>query len=118
MSNMYQISYDLIDSENTDNDWALKELIQELKDDVAAFGFVRPVATTLRFQSKFDRFAIYDSVKKWAGRVGVYWMTSWIPESNTKGRYCYQDAADGSLQKRVDEIIAEIAKDAEQNKDA
>lgn len=118
MSYMYQISYDLKDSENTDNDWALKELIQELKNDAAAFGFVRPVATTLRFQSESARFVIYDSVKKWAKRVGVYWMVSWIPESNAKGMYCFQDSADDSLQKRIDKIITEITEEAEQNKGA
>lgn len=42
MSNMYQVSYDLKDSENTDSDWALKELIRELKDKVKATHFDCP----------------------------------------------------------------------------
>lgn len=109
MSNMYQVSYDLKDSENTDSDWALKELIRELKDKVKATHFDRPVATTLHFLSKSERSEIYKSVTTWAGKVRAYWMVSSVPQTDSPGKYCYNEVPDKSLQTRINEILTELA---------
>ena len=104
----FVVSYDVKDSEASDNEKVLKDLVCTVVNNLSGYNIKRPVETTVNFEAPVEDDKVWSALATWSKKHGVWYFSSAIVESDDGKYWRSVSVPNTELQDRVNQMSEEV----------
>lgn len=103
----FVVSYDVKDSESSDDEKVLRDLVCTIVNNLSGYNIKRPVETTVNFEAPMEDAKVWGALAAWSKKHGVWYFASVIVESEDGKYWRSVSVPNNELQDHVSQMSEE-----------